>query len=114
MDKVAYNSHFVPVGCRKNTTPVSANSVQAGARWIDAYNDATNKHDRYVQGGGGTFGVVSHMTLQTFPLPETLGFFDVTLTAKSDAAYQTLILKTLLLYRQHLNNQHWGENIIFQ
>ena len=39
-------------------------------------------------GGGGTYGVVTQMRLQTYPLPKTMGVIHATLKAQSDAAYK--------------------------
>ncbi len=53
MRKVTFHDHFIPQSCPKNTKAQSAITVQAGARWLDAYQMAA-KHQRYVQGGGCT------------------------------------------------------------
>ncbi len=62
-------------------------------------------------GGGGTFGVVSHLTIKTHPLPKDFGFIRGKVTAKSDKDYKKLIKRFLIMYREHLNNPHWGEQI---
>jgi len=54
MRQVTYNESFLPVGCPKKTKPIPALTVSAGTRWLEAYDEATNKHQRYVQGGGCT------------------------------------------------------------
>jgi hypothetical protein len=64
-------------------------------------------------GGGGTFGVVTKMTLKTYPLPSTFGLVQGTLKAKNNSAYKQLIGKFLVFFRDHLNNKHWGEQIGF-
>lgn len=64
-------------------------------------------------GGGGTFGIVTKMTLRTHQLPKTFGVFHGTITAKSDQAYKRLINRFLHFYRKSLNNEHWGEQIAF-
>jgi FAD/FMN-containing dehydrogenase len=60
-------------------------------------------------GGGGTFGVVSKMTVRTHELPEFFGIANFTLKAASDDAYRRLIREFVGFYREHLFNDHWGE-----
>ena len=60
-------------------------------------------------GGGGSYGVVSKVTVRVHELPE---FFDVanfTIKAASDDAYRRLIREFVGFYREHLFNDHWGE-----
>jgi len=64
-------------------------------------------------GGGGTFGVVTRMTLRTHDLPDYLGAVYATITAASDAAYRALVEQMITFYRQNLVNPHWGEQISF-
>jgi hypothetical protein len=64
-------------------------------------------------GGGGTFGVVTRLTLRTHPLPDYFGAVFTTITAKSDGAYVTLVEQMISFYRDHLLNPHWGEQIHF-
>ncbi|MEO8115893.1 MAG: FAD-dependent oxidoreductase, partial [Phenylobacterium sp.] len=49
-------------------------------------------------GGGGTFGVVTRLTLRTHDLPETVGAFRWTLKAKSDDAFRRLLTRFLEEY----------------
>jgi len=65
-------------------------------------------------GGGGTFGIVTRVTLRTRELPETFGGFFGTIKAKSDEAYRALIARLLAFYREALFNPHWGEQIRFR
>ncbi len=60
-------------------------------------------------GGGGTFGVVTRLTLQTHDLPSTFGLVRWSLRANSDAAFQTLLARFVDLYAERLFNPHWGE-----
>ncbi|MBV9297748.1 MAG: FAD-binding oxidoreductase [Verrucomicrobia bacterium] len=60
-------------------------------------------------GGGGTFGVVSKMTLRLHELPGFFGAVNFTIKADSDDAYKRLIREFLRFYSEHLFNDHWGE-----
>jgi FAD/FMN-containing dehydrogenase len=64
-------------------------------------------------GGGGTFGVVSKMTLLVHDLPEYFGSVDLTIKAGSDDSYRRLIRQFVGFYREHLLNDHWGEQAHF-
>jgi FAD/FMN-containing dehydrogenase len=61
-------------------------------------------------GGGGTFGVVSRLTMRTHPAPQTLGRVSGTITASSDADFRRL-LGRLALVLPALCDDHWGEHI---
>ncbi len=60
-------------------------------------------------GGGGSFGVVSKMTLRVHDLPEFFGVANFTVKASSDDAYRRLIREFVSFYQEHLFNDHWGE-----
>jgi hypothetical protein len=60
-------------------------------------------------GGGGSFGVVSKMTLCVHDLPEFFGTANFTVKAASDDSYRQLIREFVSFYRAHLFNDHWGE-----
>jgi FAD/FMN-containing dehydrogenase len=62
-------------------------------------------------GGGGTFGVVTRMTLRTHELPEFFGGVFGEITAASDEAFKTLIARFIAFYHQRLFNPHWGETV---
>lgn len=169
-----FETSFVPAGC-KNQKGIPALTLSAGTRWLEAYDEATTKHQHYVQGGGcttvgaaggfiqgggfgsfskkygtgaagvlqveivtaqgdrlianqcqnqelfwavrggggGTFGVVTKVTLKAHALPQHAGILEGTLSAKNDEAYKKLIHQFLIFFRQHLNNEHWGEQFSF-
>jgi len=64
-------------------------------------------------GGGGTYGVVSKLTLRTHDLPEFFGSANLNVKASSDDAYRRLIREFVSFYREHLFNDHWGEQAHF-
>jgi FAD binding domain/Berberine and berberine like len=64
-------------------------------------------------GGGGTFGVISKLTLRVRDLPEFAGGANFTVRASSDDAYRRLILYFVGFYREALFNDHWGEQAHF-
>jgi FAD/FMN-containing dehydrogenase len=62
-------------------------------------------------GGGGTFGVVTKVTLLSPELPEFFGAAIFSIKASSDAAYHRLVREFVSTYREHLFNDHWGEQV---
>ena len=62
-------------------------------------------------GGGGTFGVVTRLTLRTHELPEFFGGAWGTIQAQSDAAFRALIARFVAFYAERLANPHWGEQV---
>jgi FAD/FMN-containing dehydrogenase len=65
-------------------------------------------------GGGGSFGVITRLTLRTRELPEFFGGAFLTVQAKSDAAYRALIARFVAFYRERLFNPQWGEQVTFR
>lgn len=64
-------------------------------------------------GGGGTFGVVTRLTLKTHPLPPTIGAALFEVKAKDDAAWRALIERMIAFYADSLFGPTWGEQIRF-
>ncbi len=65
-------------------------------------------------GGGGSFGVVTRLTLRTHDLPEMFGAVFGLIQADSDEAYRALIAQAMHFYRDALFNPHWGEQMVFR
>jgi len=82
-----------------------------GATWIA--NAATNADLFWALkgGGGGSFGVVTRLTLKTHELPEAMGLVLATIDAHSAEAYRRLIDRLVAFYAEHLATPHWGELI---
>jgi FAD/FMN-containing dehydrogenase len=62
-------------------------------------------------GGGGSFGVISKLTLRVQELPEFAGGANFKIKAASDEAYQRLIRQFVGFYTEALFNDRWGEQI---
>jgi hypothetical protein len=60
-------------------------------------------------GGGGTWGVMTRLTLRTHALPSTVGQLSWQVTATSDAAFRQLLGRFVAHYADMLMNPHWGE-----
>ncbi len=65
-------------------------------------------------GGGGSFGVVTRVTLKTHELPNYLGGAFGAIRAHSDDAYKRLIARFMTFYRESLFNPTWGEQARFR
>ena len=64
-------------------------------------------------GGGGTFGVVTQVTLRVRELTDFGGGVVATVQAASPQAYRRLIDKFLSFCHEQLINPHWGETVHF-
>ncbi len=60
-------------------------------------------------GGGGSFGVVSKVTLRVRELATSFGAVVINIKAASDDAYRRLLRQFASFYREQLFNDHWGE-----
>jgi FAD/FMN-containing dehydrogenase len=60
-------------------------------------------------GGGGSFGVVSKLTLRVRELPQFFGGAVFTIKAASDDGFRRLLHQFFGLYRTTLFNDRWGE-----
>src|SRR5215470_1514748 len=65
-------------------------------------------------GGGGTFGIVTRVTLLAHPIPQWVGAVLGRITAKSDGAFKELVVRLLRFYEASLNNEHWGERFVIR
>jgi FAD/FMN-containing dehydrogenase len=64
-------------------------------------------------GGGGTFGVLTRLTLRTRELPETFGIAFGRIKANTDEAFRDLIARAIRFYAKALFNPNWGEQLGF-
>jgi FAD/FMN-containing dehydrogenase len=62
-------------------------------------------------GGGGSWGVVTKLTLLTHELPEYFGAAFGTIQASSDASFRRLIGRFVEFFAESLCNPHWGESV---
>jgi FAD/FMN-containing dehydrogenase len=64
-------------------------------------------------GGGGSWGVVTRVTVRTHELPEFFGAVWGKIKANSDDAFRKLIARFVGFYADNLFNPHWGEQVSF-
>ena len=64
-------------------------------------------------GGGGTFGVVTRLTMRTHILPSTIGAALFSVQATSDQAWRALVERIVAFYASDLFNPSWGEQLRF-
>jgi FAD/FMN-containing dehydrogenase len=62
-------------------------------------------------GGGGSWGVITRLTLRTHALPEFFGYAYGKIKAHSDEAFTKLLARFFDFYVTGLFNPHWGEQV---
>jgi FAD/FMN-containing dehydrogenase len=62
-------------------------------------------------GGGGSWGVITRLTLRTWDLPTFFGGAGGTIRARSDGAFSRLIGRFVDVYAERLFNSNWGESV---
>jgi FAD/FMN-containing dehydrogenase len=62
-------------------------------------------------GGGGSFGVITRLTLRTHELPHFFGSAWGKIQATNDAAFRALLTRFVAFFAERLANAHWGEQI---
>jgi FAD/FMN-containing dehydrogenase len=62
-------------------------------------------------GGGGSFGVVTRVTLKTHDLADWVGGVFFSVKAMSGVAYRDLIRAFVSFYAEQLFDPHWGESV---
>jgi FAD/FMN-containing dehydrogenase len=63
-------------------------------------------------GGGGSWGVVTRVTLRTHELPKNFGVAWGKIEASSDGAFRRLLAHFFDFYHDRLFNPHWGEHVV--
>lgn len=64
-----------------------------------------------LKGAGGSFGVITRLTLRTHALPDFFGGVFGRIEADSDASWRALVARFVAFYRDSLFNEHWGETV---
>ena len=97
----------------------AANLIEAELVTADGRTRIVNAHqepDLFLAlrgGGGGTFGIVTRLTLKTHDLPTTIGGAIISVQAATDSAWRALVERMVAFYASDLFNPSWGEQIRF-
>ena len=86
-------------------------TADGAVRTVNACNDA-DLFWALKGGGGGSWGVVTKVTMRTYDLPQFFGGTEGKIKANSDESYRKLIARFVSFYRDALLNPHWGEQAI--
>ncbi|MGE0310297.1 MAG: FAD-binding protein [Lautropia sp.] len=86
-------------------------TADARVRTVNACSDP--ELFRALKGGGGSFGVVTRVTLRVHPLPERFGAVNFTVKTASDAAFRRLVGLAIDFCASQLVGPHWGEQLRF-
>lgn len=62
-------------------------------------------------GGGGSFALITRLTLKTHPLPEFMGAAWGSIRARSPESFAALLTHFFAFYAHSLCNPHWGEQV---
>ena len=62
-------------------------------------------------GGGGSWGVITRVTVKMHEAPTSFGYCVGRIRAKSDEAYRRLLTTFIDHYAERLFNAHWGEHV---
>jgi FAD/FMN-containing dehydrogenase len=64
-------------------------------------------------GGGGTFGVVTRLTMRTHPVPRTIGRIRGTIQAAGDEEFRQLV-RELVRFLPTCCDDHWGGHVLLR
>jgi FAD/FMN-containing dehydrogenase len=64
-----------------------------------------------IKGAGGSFGVITRVTLRTHALPDFFGAVFGAIGANSEDSYRALVARFVAFYRASLFNEQWGEQV---
>ena len=98
----------------------AANIVEIEVITADGKIRIANKHNNsdlfwsLRGGGGGTFGVVSKMTMKTHDTPTESYLISGDIKIEDAEKFKELIEQFIHFFREKLNNEHFGEKVTFK